>query len=419
MRPVADRSSRYAYIFVSLNLVLLLVFFVSSSMNLREVEATRGAYDRLVRDWLSLRLAVTGDASPDGSPEELERFAERVANVFRSDLLASAAMLSEPLHRAEVLASEEWDRLYPALQRYVDAQDAPPVGRFVPSGPREALVESIASFQAALLDLEPPVDRFVSLQQRAFTILLYFLGATIVAAIGIFVLVERENEQRRRAAVDVQSLARRAMGGLERERARIARALHDSLGQELSLALMESQELAVDGAREVADRLKRRLRDSIEWIRDLAHELHPAEIDADGLAAALEAYCRETAAATEVGIEWHVATGIEEPERGVAINVYRIAQEAVTNALRHAGPRRVTLRLRPIEEGLELSVDDDGRGFRTGGVNGSARTGIGLIGIRERAAMLGADLSIESEPGRGTRVRLVVPAGRAVIAEGA
>jgi two-component system, NarL family, sensor histidine kinase UhpB len=397
MLQVAKRSSRYAHLFVSLNLLMLLVFFASSSVNFRTVESTRIAYERLVRDWFSLRLSLRGEVDGATPRQDLLRFSEGLSALLTSELLESASMLSQSLAEAGNRLSAAWDRVRPVLER-------------------QTLESShlVSLFEDALLDLESLLAEFVNLQLRALTILLYFLGATIAGAVGIFILVEREHEQSRRAAVEVQSFARSTLGGLERERLRISRALHDSLGQELSLALLEVGELESGRSSPGATQLKRRLRNAIDWIRDLAHDLHPAEIDEGGLAVAIRSYCAELSCASDTDIRWFVDDELGEIRRDVAINVYRVAQEAITNALRHGDPRSVTVRVSRTDDGLVLVVDDDGRGFHRdgragGGRPGGGRHGIGLIGIRERASMLGAALEIETEPGAGTRVRLDVP----------
>ncbi len=407
MRAVADRSSGYAYLFVVLNLVLLLAFFVSSSLSLREVESTRNTYHRLTRDWFALRLSVADPSSTMQPAEELSRFSTRLEVFLDSHVLAGAELLSEPLASGRRGVAAAWERLEPALRAAIvepraESAADPPVA--------ERLAALVGGFEAELVDLEPILHEFVDLEQRALTILIVFLGATILASIAIFVLIEREHENHRRAAAGVRSFAQSTLGGLEQERSRIARALHDSLGQELAVALIEVGELSHRRSRDAVEQVAGRLRHAVDWVRDLAHELHPAEIDDVGLPEALRVYCEDRSATTAATVRCTVPERASAVPKRVAINVYRIAQEAITNALRHAEPERVDVVLELSAHELALTVADNGRGLPRGDRSRRPLEGIGMVGMRERASMIGARFEVSSAPGTGTRVRLIVPA---------
>lgn len=401
MRAVADRSSRFAYLFVVLNLVLLLGFFVSSSLSLTEVESTRNTYHRLTRDWFALRLSVAVPSASRRRADDLERFSRRLERFLASHVLAGAERLSEPLATGRRNIAAAWERLEPAFSSVTAAGGRGELGELEPL---------VGEFEAELVGLEPILHEFVDLEQRALTILIAFLGATILASIAIFVVVERENERHRRAAAGVRSFAQNTLGGLEQERSRIARALHDSLGQELAVTLIEVGELAHRPSRESVEQVSERLRHAVDWVRDLAHELRPAEIDDLGLAEALRAYCEDSGAAASAFIRCTVSGEIRGVPQRVAITVYRIAQEAITNALRHADARRIDVELGLSGLGLVLTVTDDGRGFRRSDHARRPLDGIGMVGMQERASMLGARLDVSSTPGNGTRVRLTVSA---------
>lgn len=404
MRSAVRGSSRYAYLFVSINLLLLLLFLVSSSLNLREVDSSRDRYERLVRDWFALRLVLSEHSLPLSRPDAFDNFADDVTRLISSELIEAASRLSEPLAISGQRLREAWNGLQPMLDRLVFSPGVPPPIR------TPELDYQIQAFEGALLGLEAVLDEFVDLQQRALQILLYFLGATLLATVGIFLLVDVESSRERQAADRVQSLAQTTIGAQEQERARISHALHDSLAQELSVALLEVGEFAESESPLVVERVRTRLRGAVDWVRDLAHELHPAEIEQVGLASALSAYCSELTATSAANLEWAVSEDVCDVPLHIAINVYRVAQEALTNAMRHSGAGRVVVRLALDAEGLLLTVTDDGVGFRGGAARASSESrGIGIVGMIERANMLGATLEIESEPGGGTRVRLAVP----------
>lgn len=155
----------------------------------------------------------------------------------------------------------------------------------------------------------------------------------------------------------------------------------------------------------------------MDWARDLAHDLHPSEIEDLGLAEALRGYCAERAATSDAQLRCSVDGDLRCPARRVAINVYRIAQEAITNALRHANADRIDVVLGASAQGLTLTVTDDGRGLPRHGRGHRPVEGIGMVGMRERASMLGAGLRVSSEPGAGTCVHLEVPADGTEAAE--
>jgi two-component system sensor histidine kinase UhpB len=185
--------------------------------------------------------------------------------------------------------------------------------------------------------------------------------------------------------------ARRALVAQEAERVRIARELHDEVGQALTAVLW-----MVDGdAREA-------VRGTLEEVRGIARRLRPEALDDLGLTAALAALTVSVQRASGVRVERELdgeaAARLSAEEELVA---YRVAQEALTNVVRHAGAHHATVTLRSDIDEVVLEVRDDGRGMDAG-------DGTGLRGMRERALLVGARLAIESAPGGGTVVRLVL-----------
>lgn len=197
---------------------------------------------------------------------------------------------------------------------------------------------------------------------------------------------------------------------------RIAHSLHDGLAQELSLAALESDLLRHSMDAEEAEtanvvrRLHDRLRIAIDWVRNLAYELQPTEIDKVGLAAALASFCSEMNSKSPVNLSWEVDDDTGNLPTPKAINIYRIAQEAVTNAIRHSQATNVSLELRSGNRQLELVVRDDGIGINAvAHTHNGNRYGLGIEGMRQRSKMLGSDLQIASRSGGGTMVRLSIP----------
>jgi two-component system sensor histidine kinase UhpB len=203
----------------------------------------------------------------------------------------------------------------------------------------------------------------------------------------------------------------RVLSAQETERLRVARELHDEIGQILTALLLRVEHAAADGAgSEDWGDTAAELRRSVDTVRRIARELRPEALDDLGLREALAAMCSRMAQPRGPAIVCELAGELPElgPEADLA--VYRVAQEAVTNAVRHASASRVELTLTREGGVVTLAVEDDGRG-----IDGAAREGAGVMGMRERALLLGARLDLASAPGgRGARLRLAVPVPGAV-----
>ena len=198
----------------------------------------------------------------------------------------------------------------------------------------------------------------------------------------------------------------RALSAQEAERRRIARELHDEVGQTLTAVLLELKRVAGQAPAPLRDELvhvQEITRDSLDEIRRIARRLRPGVLEELGLVSALTALVAETP--TPDGLTVTRLMGKDLPELGAEAElvVYRITQEALTNAVRHAGATRLELSLRRIPDGVELRIRDNGRG------PGGAPEGAGLRGMRERALLIDAALTVESGPWGGTDVRLEVP----------
>ena len=222
-------------------------------------------------------------------------------------------------------------------------------------------------------------------------------------------LLERIEDERRRSG----QLAMRAQ---EEERRRLARDLHDEVNQALTAILLRLEALAhetpAERAPEVAE-LKRLVNKAMDELLNLARQLRPSALDDHGLVPAVETQLKRFSART--GIEVRLATDGEPdmlPEV-VQTAIYRVAQEALTNVTRHAGATVVELDLEEEECAVELRVRDDGGGFDPSAVvRPSADVqggGLGLVGMAERARLVGGELDVRSAPGGGTTITLRVP----------
>jgi two-component system, NarL family, sensor histidine kinase UhpB len=202
--------------------------------------------------------------------------------------------------------------------------------------------------------------------------------------------------------------ARTALAAQEGERLRVAQELHDEIGQTLTAVTIQA-ERAADGdpaaAPDVLRSVADAVRESLDEVRRIARELRPEALDDLGLVNALIALCNRIDAQDGPRVRRELQVRLPALSPDVELVVYRIAQEGLTNALRHSGARSATVSLTVDAEALRLGVFDDGRGMPA---ELPGRTA-GIAGMRERALLVGGHLSIESRPGQGTEVRLTVP----------
>jgi len=226
---------------------------------------------------------------------------------------------------------------------------------------------------------------------------------------------ERASQELGRAYERLQLLARRLEAAKEEERKRIARELHDDLGPSLTavvinLQLLGNQPADAKAGHRIADAIDLVDR-MVQRIRDLSLDLRPPLLDEMGLVPALKGYLETQASRTGIAIE----VGGDAAAGGLPadgeITAFRVAQEAVTNAIRHAAARHIMVSVGARNGGLEIIVEDDGKGFDVRATLEGPATGkhLGLLGMQERARMLGGELDIASSTGRGTRVRMRIP----------
>ena len=219
--------------------------------------------------------------------------------------------------------------------------------------------------------------------------------------------------ERKRLEEAKRRLAQRTLQAQEQERLHLARELHDTLGQLLTALKMDAEWIAKqadrpEAVRRLAEDLCRRLDEAMEAVRSLSRGLRPAMLDDWGLGPALEALVEEFRAQTPE-IRWDVVLEgpLEELPRETATTLYRIAQEALTNAVRHAQARSVRLELRMEDGQAVLRVEDDGRGIPEEALR--SPDSLGIIGMRERAALVDGKLRVEARRPQGTRVLAEIP----------
>lgn len=224
----------------------------------------------------------------------------------------------------------------------------------------------------------------------------------------------RQQEQERR------SLLQRLVTAQEEERKTIARELHDNFGQALATILMMFKRIKQADGRiaavsdEFVHDLEEQLRLTIDGMRQLAHTLRPSILDDYGLDSALERYVLFLNKHADVRVEYQYVDNLRRGRlpAGVETAFFRIVQEAMSNILRHARAQTASILITRRENEVALLIEDDGVGFAVAEIPRRQPTSMGLIGMRERAALLDGRLMIESEPGQGTVIRVTVPLRR-------
>ena len=218
-------------------------------------------------------------------------------------------------------------------------------------------------------------------------------------------LLGRIEEERRRSG-------RLVLRAQEEERRRVARDLHDEVNQALTAILLRLEALAYDSPPEQADEmaeLKRLANQAMEELIGLARQLRPAALDDHGLVSAVEAQLKLFGLRSGMGTAMIARGDAGALDNDRQTVLYRVAQEAVTNAGRHSGAGEVDIELVvEVDGGAEMRITDDGRGFDPS--SSRADPGLGLIGMAERARLVGGELDVRSGPGEGTSITLRLPA---------
>ena len=228
--------------------------------------------------------------------------------------------------------------------------------------------------------------------------------------------LQSEVVEHRKAEAARAQLLGRLVTAQEEERRRLSRELHDQFGQYLATMMLCIKTLRPEAfgaaGRDGLQRLEELTGKLVEEVHHLAWELRPAALDDLGLQAALHNYAERWSERSGVAVDFH-GGGLERqrlpPE--VETTVYRIVQEALTNVLKHAAARRVSVIAERRREHLLVIVEDDGRGFdaEAAARPPAAGRGLGLPGMRERVALVGGALDFDSAPGGGTTVRARIP----------
>lgn len=198
--------------------------------------------------------------------------------------------------------------------------------------------------------------------------------------------------------------------GQELERQRISRELHDSLGQKLiaiKLQLESTSKQSIEETKTTLEEVKANFLKTIEEVRQISNNLAPNILNESGLDVALKNLCDSIQRSSKIDIEFSADGDYFIPEHKVKFYIYRIAQEALNNAVKHSSASKIQIQLIGNKENIVLVIEDDGNGFEYG--NGFCFPCNGIYNMKERAGLLNGTIDIETEPLMGTTIRLKVP----------
>jgi PAS domain S-box-containing protein len=236
---------------------------------------------------------------------------------------------------------------------------------------------------------------------------------SLIAVAKDIAFLKRAEADLRDAEVARDELSRKMMNAQEADRTRIARELHDDIGQ--SLAVLKIQMLRagqpVSGHPEMMHTslkdLSAKLEKIINKVSDLSHDLHSSELELLGLAVAVKGHCRECSEQLGIPVDCSCDHLREKLDGLIALAFLRVLQEGMHNAMKHSGAKSITVRLTCSDHDLGLEIKDDGVGFDVEGARLAA--GLGLISMRERIHLIGGKFEIWSRPGQGTMITVRAP----------
>lgn len=229
---------------------------------------------------------------------------------------------------------------------------------------------------------------------------------------GGAVIAHHDISESKRSEQAIRDLSGKLITAQEEERSRIARELHDDINQQLALLAIDLQRIEgslpgdAHAAHSLLHELWKKTNGVSADIQRISHQLHSAKLEHLGLISALRGLCHEFSRQQKMGIEFHSQDVPSHLDRGVALSLFRIAQECLRNAGKHSQARNVRVELAGEHGGVVLRVTDDGMGFDPGR---AGRAGLGMVSMQERLRLVGGRLRVSSARSAGTRVEATVP----------
>jgi len=403
--------------------------FLQTDDYLREVASEMDRAGLLVRDYL-LDTSPEAAAVDRGQLMEIQSPLEERLGTLEQNLGTEATPAMKRL-RAEVQAY--WDSLDPIFE-WSPQEKALRAPSFLQERvlPRWHTVVELANeiVKVSSAHAEEEQQRLQASEERLQrflwkTLLVVLALGVLIAFVSIrrFLKLERLGESQRAriesAEAELRQLSRSLVLTQELERKALSRELHDAVGQTLTglrmeLGNIEIESSSIDGKfRDHLESAKQLSSETLRLVRDLAMGLRPSMLDDIGLGAALQWQGRQFSRQMGIPVSVHVDGVLEDLSERYRTSIFRVVQEALTNCARHAKARRIEVSAHGTPNSVDVTIKDDGIGFRPDALLGS---GIGLVGIRERVSELNGEVWVDSQPGNGTVLRIRVPVERGVCA---
>lgn len=392
--PVPTGTSIFKVVFGYFSVFSLLVFLSFMLSRLRSIQEGL----RESRDLLQITLSSIGDAVITTDPKGIVTFANPAAEKL-TGVPTDEAIGTSLTEMFRIVNEESREEVKNPAQKVIET------GEVVALANHSVLITRDGN-EIPIEDSAAPIKD----KDRIRGVILVITDAT-----------ERKLAERSRRE---REMMERVIEAQEGERRRIARDLHDHLGQRMTALRLRIQALTEKCAEnlELKDAIGSVQASAMEIDRDisfLSWELRPTELEDLGLDDALKSFLREWSQQYGISAEFQsskIGSGNHDDKlpHAVETNLYRIAQEALNNVLKHSGADSVNVLLQHRPESLVLIVEDNGKGFDSAANTGNEGTpgGLGLIGMLERAAILKGSLDIDSAPGNGTSVRAEIPLKR-------
>jgi signal transduction histidine kinase len=399
-----------------------------------------------MRERVLLSAVLVRDAALENRPEGMAALRESL-RVMRADIeraqrqylpFVDSAVEREHWTRLRAELDEYWASLSPLLSGQVSGRDAQAFLRrtVVPGHDlvlrisedlRTLNQDALREQQAALTDLHRHVR--VRLWWTSGLAVAFGFAVALLATRHIGRLeawIRRQHRQEREHTRELQRLSAELEDAQEIERRRIARDLHDEIGQalmttKLDLSVVDRSAQVAGSAAIALAEARTSIDAAIRTVRDLSQLLHPPMLDDFGLAATLKAYVRRYSERTGVRTELVLDRMEARVPAAMELCAYRVVQEALTNVAKHARATTCRVFLHRLPHSLLVTVEDDGIGLVPVKEGAETHRGVGLVGVRERVSRAGGTLTIDGAPAKGTRVtiELPVPAGDAGVEAGA
>ncbi|RMI27905.1 MAG: PAS domain-containing sensor histidine kinase [Calditrichaeota bacterium] len=348
------------------------------------------------------------DVNPAGC-QMLGYTREEILNMNIIDLLPPEELRREPVHYAEMYSGKTV-----VTERRLRRKDGSLItveisGKMLSDGRLLGIVRDISERRKMEIELTRYQERLEELVEERTR----ELKSTNEALRREIRERKRAEENLRKSRAQLRQLTARLDSVLEEERKRIVQEIHDELGQQLAFLklqvewLMDHLPRVEPSIRQHLEQMARGVDEVSSRLHQLSQQLRPGLLDKAGFTAALNWYIRDFEKRTGIKCTCNLAPVDHELNAEIAINLFRIAQEGLTNVLRHAKATAVTVQLKQMKRNIVLSLSDNGCGIAPEDL--VKRDSLGLVGIRERIRSLNGEFEIQGKPGKGTTLKIMVP----------